>query len=346
MNHKTLRRVCAAAAFALIFALLFSGASYVLRDKRYAANASVVYAVKKNSVDVVFAGSSHMLNGIYPLEVWEQTGIAACNIAQNGQIIPETYYALMECFRYQSPKVVVLDVYKMVESAKMGLTVSFHFTVDSMRLGLPKLRAVFDLVPADQRAEYLVDLITYHTRWKELTGSDWKPLDTTLRGSEMLFTTASNAGYEPCPESETAAVNDVAMDYLQRIVSLCEKHGAQLLLVALPFTDTENDGLQRQQTVNAVEAWAKEEGIPFLNYIYLNNETKLDLSQDYFDAYHLNWRGAVKLSDHLARYLAEHYDLADRRQDAAWASWNEAARSYDERLRAGAAAAEKDETES
>jgi len=338
MKHKTLRRLCGVLAFVLLFSFLFSGASYVLRDKRYAANASVIYAEKKNSIDVVFAGSSHMLNGIYPLEVWDKTGIASCNIAQNGQIIPETYYALMECFRYQSPKVVVLDVYKMVESAKMGLTVSFHFTVDSMRLGLPKLRAIFDLVPADQRAEYLVDLITYHTRWKELTESDWKPLDTTLKGSEMLFDTVSNAGYVPCAETDTAPVNDVAMDYLSRIVALCKKHGAQLLLVALPFTDTENDGLKRQQTVNAVEVWAGEQGIPFLNYIYLNNVTKIDFSTDYYDAYHLNDRGALKITDQLAQYLSEHYDLPDRRNEADYASWDDAAAVYQARLEQGAAA--------
>jgi len=324
-------------AFALIFALLFSGASYVLRDKRYAANASVVYALPKNSADVLFAGSSHMLNGVYPMEVWKQTGVASCNIAQNGQIIPETYYALMEAFRYQSPKVVVLDVYKMVESAKMGLTVSFHFTVDSMRLGLPKLRAIFDLVPAAERAEYLVDLITYHTRWKELTASDFAPLDTTLKGSEMLFTTQSNAGYTPCPEDETAPLNDVALDYLQRIDALCRKHGAALLLVALPFADTEQDGLQRQQTVNAVEAWAERQGIPFLNYIYRMDETGIDLASDYSDNYHLNWRGAVKISDCLAAYLQAHYGLPDRRGEAAYASWRDAEASYAERLEQGAA---------
>jgi hypothetical protein len=323
-------------AFLLIFALLFSGASYVLRDKRYAANASVVYAIPRNTADVLFAGSSHMLNGVYPMEVWDKSGIASCNIAQNGQIIPETYYALMEAFRYQSPKVVVLDVYKMVESAKMGLTVSFHFTVDSMRPGIPKLRAIFDLVPPDERAEYLVDLIAYHTRWKELAASDFEPLDTELKGSEMLFSTASNAGYVPCPESETAEINAVAADYLQRIADLCEKHRAKLLLVALPFADTENDGLQRQQTVNAVEAWAKARDIPFLNYIYLMDETGIDLAQDYFDNYHLNWRGAVKISDHLAEYLKQNCDLPDRRGQTAYASWSGASAAYQKRLAEGA----------
>lgn len=335
MKSKKLKNLAAFVAFLLIVAAVFSLLSYVLRDKRYAANAVVIYKEPKDSIDVLLVGSSHMLNGVFPMELWRTQGIAAANMAQNGQIIPETYYALMESFRYQSPRVVVLDVYKMVESARMGLTVSFHFTVDSMRLGAPKLKAVFDLVPEEQRAEYLIDIIAYHTRWKELTAADFRPLDASMKGSEALFSVYSNADYEIPAQSETAQLNETALSYLEKIIALCDEHGAQLVLTALPFGDAHEDAIPRQQTANAVEQYAREHGIPFLNYIYLNDETGLDMAADFANIDHLNARGAVKISQHLAGYLKENYDLPDRRDDGAYRAWNDDCASYEQMLKDG-----------
>jgi hypothetical protein len=43
---------------------------------------------------------------------------------------------------------------------------------------------------------------------------------------------------------------------------------------------------------------------------------------------HLNASGAKKVTDYLGAYIGEHYNIPDRRPDAAYSSWNDAYTSY------------------
>lgn len=313
-KRSTVKNLIAALVFILVFALLFCFVSELLRDKRYAESSGVMYNVPRNSVDVVLAGSSHMLDGVSADVLTEEYGISAINTAQNSQIIPETYYVLMETFRVQSPKIVVLDVYKLLQDQKISSRESLHFTLDGLRLGLPKLKAVYDLVEKGERAEYLFPVIAYHTRWKEVDGADLAAAAKLLsagggRGGQLLDGHYDNSSYQLPARSEAAQIGPVSMDYLQRIVALCEENGAELLLVAVPFGDDYDDEYKgrRQQTVNAAEQWALEQGIPFLNLPYMNEATGLDMSSDFADRAHLNEKGNRKITGFLAQYILENY---------------------------------------
>ena len=54
-----------------------------------------------------------------------------------------------------------------------------------------------------------------------------------------------------------------------------------------------------------------------------------DYATDCFDTNeHLNPSGARKVSDYLGRYIAEHYEIADRRGEAAYAAWADDTAAY------------------
>ena len=312
-KRSTVKNFIPALIFTLVFALLFCFVSEVLRDKKYAESSGVMYNVPRNSVDVVLAGSSHMLDGVSADVLTEEFGISAVNTAQNSQIIPETYYVLMETFRVQNPKLVVLDIYKLLQDQKISSRESLHFTLDGIRLGVPKIKAVYDLVEKGERAEYLWPVIAYHTRWKDVDGADLAAAADIVksggRGGQLLDGSYDNSGYQLPGRGETAPIGPIAMDYLQRIVSLCKDNGAELLLIAVPFGDDYDDEYKgkRQQTVNAAEKWAKEQGIPFLNLPYMNSQTGLDMSSDFADRAHLNEKGNRKITDFLAKHILKNY---------------------------------------
>ncbi|MBQ9644464.1 MAG: SGNH/GDSL hydrolase family protein, partial [Lachnospiraceae bacterium] len=55
------------------------------------------------------------------------------------------------------------------------------------------------------------------------------------------------------------------------------------------------------------------------------DEMEIDGLTDYYDnRAHTNALGSEKVTAYLGQYLREHYDLPDRRGDAAYASWDEA----------------------
>ncbi|MBR4151297.1 MAG: hypothetical protein IKR08_07995, partial [Firmicutes bacterium] len=118
-----------------------------------------------------------------------------------------------------------------------------------------------------------------------------------------------NSNYQLPGRDEVAQIGPISMDYLQRIVALCEEKGVDLLLVAVPFGDDYDDEYKgkRQQTVNAAEKWANEKGIPFLNMPYMNDLTGLDMKTDFADRAHLNESGNRKITDFLANYIKENY---------------------------------------
>lgn len=328
-----LRVVC----FLLLFALLFRLAADVLRPNR--PGDGCFYAEPANTLDVLFCGSSHMLNAVAPVQLWQDYGIASGNLAKNGQVLPVTYHALMDALRRQKPRLVVVDVYKVIHDTLYGTEAELHTSLDDMPLGIAKLRAVYDLLPSGRRAEYLADFIVYHSRWKELSAADLQPPDTTQKGAQALFTTASPyAGWAVLPEDETAPPVPVELEYLERIVQLCRRKGIELLLVAVPFTTPEQDEMNRQAAVNAMSGYARAWGVPFVNLMHRTEEMGFDFSTDMADTYHVNWRGMEKVTAWLGEYLAGHYDLPDRRGEAAYRDWDSVSAAYDAYLAECAAA--------
>ena len=72
--------------------------------------------------DVLFLGSSHVINGVSPLDLFRDYGIASFNLSQHGNYVRSAYYLLaqileiIESENRDMPKVVVLDVYADGES--------------------------------------------------------------------------------------------------------------------------------------------------------------------------------------------------------------------------------------
>lgn len=313
-----LRSVC----FLLLFVLLFQAVCGVLRGQPGTGSNAAFYEAPPRSLDVLFMGSSHMLNAVSPMQLWEEHGIPSSNLALNGQVLPVTYYALQEALRYQKPKVVVLDIYKAVQDSLIDSPGALHTTLDGMRFGLPKIQAAFDLMPEGQRAEYIFDIIIYHERWKLLSETDSQPPDTVQKGAQALFAvTPPYDGWTVLPAEETAPPAQIQLEYLEKIVALCQREDVPLLLVAVPFTTPENDDLNRQAVVNGMAAYAEEWGLPYLNMMQEVREIGFDFSTDMSDMYHVNWRGMEKVTAALGDYLARHYDLPDRRGEPAYQSW-------------------------
>ena len=327
-KESKLPAVLRTAAFLLVLLLALEGVSGVLRGKNYAAASRSVYEEPKDSLDVLLMGSSHMLNAVSPMQLWEEQGIVSNNLAQNGQVLPVTYYHLQEALRTQRPRLVVLDIYKAIQDSLIDSHANLHYTLDNMRPGLPKLRAIFDLLPWEERTEYLLDVVIYHSRWKELTQTDFQPPDATEKGAVTLFQTTPLPDFRVLPETETAPPAPSAIDYLERIVKLCQEEEVPLLLVAVPFATPEPDDMDRQEVVNGIVSYAQEWGVPFLNMMHVTEEMGFDYNTDMADVYHANWRGMEKITSWLGEYLAGEFGIPDRRGDAAYDGWNQALEEY------------------
>ena len=88
-NTKNLyfRKICIAAAFVALSFLMVSSFADLLRRKDSERKYSD-FIDNADKVDVIFLGSSHMLNAVSPAQLYEETGITSYNFAKPGGIIP------------------------------------------------------------------------------------------------------------------------------------------------------------------------------------------------------------------------------------------------------------------
>lgn len=327
-GRATAFRWLAALSFLLVFLFLLTLVSGVLRGRE----TPEFYSERRNSLDVLFLGSSHMLNAVSPMELWAEYGMASCNLSENGQLLPVTYYVLMDALSRQSPKLVVLDIYKVIQDTLYDEKSYLHTSIDCMPLWPAKLRAVYGLLPAGERTEFLFDIVLYHDRWKELGSLKTEGRDPDFKGYSPLTAVEAHEGFQILPESETAQPPAVAVEYLEKIVELCRERDVEILFVATPFTTPVPDDMDRQQRVNAVAELAGEWGVPFVNMMHRLDEMDFDLSADLADTYHANISGMRKITGYLGGYIAERYDIPDHRGEEAYAGWGETYARYAEKL--------------
>ena len=94
------------------------------------------------------------------------------------------------------------------------------------------------------------------------------------------------------------------MEYLDKIVALCEKKDVDLIFTMIPYLYNETE----VKIDNWLEDYARQHEIPYLSYIGEEaQELDLDYQTDFRDNGHLNLYGAQKVTMNLSAFLKERY---------------------------------------
>lgn len=288
--------------------------------------------------DVIFAGSSHMNNAVYPMELWEDHGFTAFNNAQSGEVIPISYYTCKYALETYDPKVLVLDVYMLYHGKEYGNLTWAHQSLDHLPAQY-RIPAILDLIPNDSKKEFLFPMNLYHSRWKELKKSDFAPSDNYQRGCAQNFVLAEDIigmTFEHTPADVKVQPAEIPVTYLQKIVDLCRETETELVLVALPYfiSSEYDDGTHKMENDQAYFNWvadfAAENGVDYINFFHLFEEIGFDWFQCLYNYSHMNYHGGKIITEYLGKYLTENYPLPDRRDDPAYTHWNEDLEKYTE----------------
>jgi hypothetical protein len=242
------------------------------------------------------------------------------------QTAATSYYLLKEALNYQQPKVVVLESYYFWyqdKYVKEESDVQLRQAADGMRLGKVKYEMLEDFIGDKywrDKLTYYIPFIKYHSRWDELRNYDFNSY-TYLKGGILDFTVQETKDLG-IPD-ETGDIPEVSLEYLEKIIELCQEKGIKLVLYEAPYSvETDETGYQnRHKVTNALEQYLAERDIPFL-YYQKTNAAEIDYSLDFRDYAHLNTNGAAKITRHLGAYLVQEYSLTDHRGDEDYKSWD------------------------
>lgn len=307
--------------FIIVFFILFINIQDLLMLKDNAYKTKSFYELERDTCDVVFLGSSTML-AVQPMELYRKYGITAYNLAQHGQSFALTYYSLVDAIRYQHPKIVLVDVHTICRNDKDFKNEFAHFTLDNMPFSFNRIKAVFDVIQLEERLEFLFPLVRYHLRWVELNKNDFsEPYDywrgTYFRGGWEAFSTDN---IEIVPEDEMQELNALGQEYLEKIIQLCKKENVELILTNMPICVNTDAWNAVQKQYNYVKVVADENNIGYINFMH--EDAGIDIGEDFYNYEHLNLKGALKISDYLADYIYENYNLENHLGDNMYAIWD------------------------
>lgn len=316
----------------VILLLVFGRLGHVLAAN-YDGNQSMdgFYRLERDTADVIFYGSSHVYAGVNVVDLWDDYGIAGFNLAGTMQTLWNTYYNMEETLKYQSPKVMVVDLYGLLIEDEYYGSANVIKNVSSMRFSLNKVKNVWSSVPHEEFLTYIASYPLTHDSCTELKQGNYDEKVNNLGGEwyKGYRPTYAVTEYDALPQidanPEKAEPTEKNREYLDRMVALAKEHQIQLAFTVVPYA-----GLQKQD--QSLYRWAKEyaeeNGVLFLNGNLYLNEMGFNPATDYAEASHLNYSGSCKYTAYLGEWLTENYELTDRRGGQSWDSWQKYSDSY------------------
>lgn len=292
--------------------------------------------------DVIFMGTSHMRLGVSPMELWNDYGIVSYNIGGDSNQIPTTYWVMENALDYTTPKLVVVDCFRIRLEEKTPPDSRYsnvHTSLDGFPLSFTKIKTVLDLlddpviskgiengtvVETEKRTPIglLWDFSVYHTRWNELKKEDFHITATPEKGAGSEIAVAAPRTVSEVDRDEKLEGNTVGIEYLRKIIEKCQNRGIDILLTYLPFPTN----ISEQKEANRVYDIAAEYGINYINFL---NMDIVDYDTDCSDSgSHLNSSGAKKVTDYLGKYIIENYQISDQRGNFEYSSWFEDYEEY------------------
>ncbi len=255
----------------------------------------------EHSLDVMFFGSSLAYCDVVPALLYEDTGATSFVMAGPAQSLPVTYRYLRESCKTQSPHTVFIEfsqpsgVFEGKESQFIKVNLTY------MPYSWERLIPVMEETAGAERLGLLFPPYAYHDRWDKLTAADWQgyapdPLAgytflDEVRPAGAVFPTAS------LPEEDPDSYA-YSLGYARKMVDFCREQGITPVFYLTP-TVKQAPAPWRAR----IAADLAGMGVAFIDFNDEFAAIGLDLSLDFYDASHFNYRGAVKFTHCLANRL-------------------------------------------
>ena len=264
----------------------------------------------RDSIDVMFFGSSVVYCGVAPAAFWETSGLTAYVNAGPEQTLAITLAYIQQSLKTQSPGVI------FVECSGLGFERYQKFTktnIGQMPWGKARIQATFHAAEPEAVKGLLFPLFFYHDRWPELTEEDFRGYNAdALAGFTWMGEYTS--GDLTCESlNVTEEKWQMNIESLTQIYELCRREGIELVLFRTPVERLSTPDWERLCRI-----MGGLDGVTMLDCLADADKIGADVSTEKYDALHFNGAGAKKFSNYLGRWTVEHLQIQPQPgQDAA-----------------------------
>lgn len=326
IEKKEIKGIIRIIAFCLVAVIMLEVLSQAVFKRGDAAtynnkysNAYAYLLEPENTLQVACFGNSDLYSAIVPNTVWETSGIASTMVASPLQSIRQTNYMLEELLKVQSPTVVVIETDMLYEHSP-----DRNRNYEKERNSQSNIDIIIDKADTavlDDFVKSKFSIFVFHDKWKALFKS--KKSAERDKYSHGYHVSVKVFPFERAdymvPSEYEDAIKATQEAGLKEVISLCKKNGIEVLLMELP-----SESSWSYERHNCMTRLAEENDVKFIDFNLLLDEIEIDENTDFRDrGNHMNYYGAKKVSAYFAKYLAEKYNLEDKRGDEAYAFWDE-----------------------
>lgn len=290
------------------------------------------YAQQKNSIDMVFLGSSHSYCTFDPLIIDKGLGTNGYQMGMPLQHLDSTYYTLREILNYQKPKDVVLEVYWDMLDDDFEITQAGYLfqVMKNKELEKEYIKEVF---PLSEKVKYNVNIFRYQADYFAYRNTKLKK---RIENNYGVFTPAKakqegiekyrSKGYTYCNYNMLADEFDKTnqfknidgkewkasqsqLQYLNNIIKLCNDNGIRLTFVTAPVANISLDYIKNYKYIhNFVQDIADKNNIKYLDYNIVNKDKTLFNIENFRDDAHLNHSGVEIADQYFVKWYKENYN--------------------------------------
>lgn len=304
------------------FLLILSGLVFFQKTlKRYETYSkfSTFFKEKDRNYDVYFFGTSHVLNAVFPMQLWKDYGITGYNMAWHSTPIATSYWQMRMACEVKKPKYVFIDILRIEQNELYNQ--NLHQIMDYYPLTKTKVEAIRDFFPdLKDGMEYYFPFIYCHNTWTDIRNNFFDESRPTL-GADLRID-IKNSQYFTIEVPEYAGIPSTGMEYARKIISWCRNQGIVPVFYLIPYL---NQG-DMDEWKAAFFDFLKNENVPCFEF----PEDLVDYEMDLYDQNsHLNPSGARKVTDFIGKYLVENFNITDHRNDSAYERWNQDYAAYE-----------------
>lgn len=319
---KIIKRIVSCVLFVAILLGLLQVSSLIFQPKSndkasgiHYLRANGIFSEPKDSIDTVFIGDSEVYHSFIPLNIWRDYGITSYDVSSPSQKLVYSMEFLKKTFENQSPKIVFLETNAIFRKSYLEDEITY-------------------------KAEQIFPVFRYHDRWKNLQLKDFSATVeyTANENNKGYYFTKKSKPATDKAIKEYMKYSDVSAPilstnrkYLNGIAKFCKNHGAKLVLISTP--STKNWNYQRHNTMEAI---SKDLGVDYIDTNLLRDDIPIDWKKDTKDkGDHLNYNGAVKLTDYVGKYLDDTKLFKDKRNDPSYDNWNTCLDKFEKQVKKG-----------
>ena len=189
LKNRTAFRALGVIAFLLVLFLVLTAVSHVVtstEDYKCYQWIRGFYREPKDSLDVVFLGSSVTYSEMNPMFIWDEEGISSWNFTTPGQQLELAEYMIREGIKRQPNAVYVVSLNTLDNEFPDAF---LHYVTDYMPMSQNKVNMIDrylelqamdpENAPAEGTAtsskkwQFLFPVFFYHTRWDSLQSWDF-----------------------------------------------------------------------------------------------------------------------------------------------------------------------------